>query len=138
MAAELTRLAPQNVWIVGGTAAVSDGVLQSVQGADPDADVTRLAGPDRFGTAAMLAEAFFPSAPAVFVATGLDFPDALGAGPAAAGEDAPAMLVTTTTVPPATEAQLRRLHPPVVYTWAAPDVVSNAVAARISARSPAG
>ena len=131
VAAELARLAPQNVWIVGGTTAVTDTVLQAVQGAVPDATVTRLAGPDRFGTAAALAEAFFPNATAVFVATGLNFPDALGAAPASAGEGAPAMLVTTTAVPPATEEQLRRLHPRVVYVVGGPDVVNNAVAARI-------
>lgn len=131
VAVELARLAPQRVWIVGGVAAVTEAVLQAVQGALPDATVSRLAGSDRYGTAAALAEAFFPSAPAVFVATGLNFPDALGAGPAAAGEDAPAMLVTTTTVPPATEAQLRRLRPPVVYVVGGADVVSNVVVARI-------
>jgi putative cell wall-binding protein len=131
VSAELARLAPQNVWIVGGIAAVTETVLKAVQGAVPDATVTRLAGPDRFGTAAALAEAFFPNAAAAFVATGLNFPDALGAAPAAAAEGAPAMLVTTTAVPPASEEQLRRLHPRVVYVVGGPDVVSDAVAARI-------
>lgn len=131
VASELDRLAPQRVWIMGGTGAVSDGVLQSVQRAVPAATVSRLAGQDRYGTAAALAAAFFTSAPAAFIATGFNFPDALSAGPAAAGEGAPAMLVTATAVPPATEAQLRRLHPPVAYIVGGPAVVSDAVAARI-------
>lgn len=131
VAVELSRLAPRNVWIVGGIAAVSEAVLRSVQGAAPAATVSRLAGPDRYGTAAALADAYFASAPAVFVATGLNFPDALGAGPAAAAADAPALLVTASAVPPATEAQLRRLRPPVVYIVGGSDVVSNAVAAHI-------
>lgn len=133
VSAELARLAPTTVWIVGGTAAVTDTVLASVQVAVPDAAVTRVFGLDRYGTAAALAEEFFPaSAPAAFVATGFNFPDALGAGPAAAGEGAPNLLVTPTSVPPATEAQLKRLHPRTVYVVGGPDVVSDAVAARIA------
>ncbi|RNB49833.1 cell wall-binding repeat-containing protein [Agromyces tardus] len=131
VAAELARLDPERIWIVGGTGVVSDGILRTVQAAVPAATVSRVAGADRYATAAAVAGAFFDTAPAAFVATGLNFPDALGAGPAAAGEDAPALLVTATTVPPATEAQLRRLHPPVVYVVGGSDVVSDGVAGRI-------
>ena len=130
-AAELVRLAPGNIWIVGGPSAVSDDVLEAVRSAIPTGAVSRLHGSDRYGTAAALADQFFPSAPAVFVATGLDFPDALSAGPGAAMQNAPALLVTATSVPPATAAQLRRLRPPVVYIVGGPGVVSEAVAADI-------
>ncbi|GAA1055303.1 hypothetical protein GCM10017608_24240 [Agromyces luteolus] len=130
--AELSRLAPRRVWVMGGEAAVSNGVVDAVRAILPDADVERVAGVDRFATAAELARRFFDDAPAVFAATGTNFPDALAAGPAAAGEGAPTLLVTRTAVPTATEVQLRRLHPPVVHVVGGPDVVSDTVATRIA------
>ena len=132
VAAELSRLAPQTIWIVGGTAAITDVVMQQVLAAVPGAAVTRVAGSDRYGTAASLAQQFFPSAPAAFIATGFNFPDALGAGPAAVAEQAPTLLVSTTSIPSATETQLQRLHPRVAYIIGGPDVVSEAVMARIA------
>ena len=61
--------------------------------ADPDGDGTgqvawhRIAGPDRFATAAAVADramAFGTTSHTVWVATGRNWPDALAAGPAAA------------------------------------------------------
>ncbi|MRX43374.1 cell wall-binding repeat-containing protein [Agromyces kandeliae] len=132
VAAELSRLAPERVWVVGGTHAVSEGVLDSIRGVLPDAEIARIAGADRFGTAAALVRQFFGGARAVFAATGANFPDALAAGPAAAVEDAPTLLVTRTTVPSASEDQLRRLHPDVVHIVGGPDVVGDEVALRIA------
>lgn len=129
--AELTRLDPSVVWIVGGTAVVSDAVIHSVQEAVPGVTVSRLAGDDRFGTAAAVADEFFGTAESVFVATGLDFPDALAAGPAAAGAGAPTLLVTATSVPAPTESELRRMLPAAVYVVGGPVVVSDAVMEQI-------
>lgn len=130
--AELARLAPRNVWVVGGPSAISEDVVQSVANALPGTSIARRDGADRYETAAFLAEGFFDSATAVFVATGQNFPDALSAGPAAAGQQAPTLLVTSASIPPATEAQLRRLRPSVVYVVGGPDVVSDGVATQIS------
>lgn len=131
--AELSRLAPSRVWIVGGTSAVSEGVVEAARAAVPGIEVNRLAGDDRYGTAAALASEFFPSAESVFIATGLDFPDALGAAPAAAGEDAPTLLVTPTSVPSATESELVRMHPARVYVVGGSSVVPEGIAHRIGA-----
>jgi putative cell wall-binding protein len=131
VAAELARLAPANVWIAGGTGVVSEQVAADVAAAVPSASVQRLAGPDRYGTAANLSAEFFDSAPAAFVVNGLNFPDALGAGPAAAMEDAPSLLVSATAVPTATANELARLRPPVVYIVGGTGVVSDTVASRI-------
>lgn len=73
--------------IVGGPAAVSADVesdLAALVGGA--AAVTRLSGPDRFGTSAAVAEAEIADIGTGFlwIATGLAFPDALAAGPAAA------------------------------------------------------
>jgi putative cell wall-binding protein len=71
--------------IVGGTAAVSTAVQGQVRVAGA-ADV-RLAGADRYATAARFTSWAVDEGLAqrrvLYVATGIDFPDALGAGPAA-------------------------------------------------------
>jgi hypothetical protein len=67
--------------------------------ADPDA--TPLVGDDRFWTAADVAEAFFPDAATVGVATGFNFPDALAAGPDLAAKNAPLLLVPSAGTLPA-------------------------------------
>lgn len=90
---ELERLSPTTVYLVGGTGAVSTAVEEAIRNLDFAPTVQRIAGANRFATSRAIAEEFFPTAPNAFVATGSDFPDALAAGPAAAEEDAPVILV---------------------------------------------
>jgi hypothetical protein len=96
-AAEITSLAPAHVVIVGGTAAVSAAVATAVAKLGPT--VERVAGLDRYGTAAAVAARFMPTATAAVLASGLDFPDALSAGPLAASLDAPMLLVQPDVTP---------------------------------------
>jgi putative cell wall-binding protein len=79
-----------DVVIVGGPAAISQGVEQQV--AATGVDVTRFAGTDRFATSAIVAGQ--DDAARVLVAsTGRDWPDALAAAAAAAAWDAIVVLV---------------------------------------------
>lgn len=83
-----------DVWIVGGTAAVSEEVEQSV--ADLGLRVDRLAGADRFATSAAVAQAAVDrgaGAAELIVARADAYPDALSAAPVAARTDAPLLLV---------------------------------------------
>lgn len=128
---ELARLSPTRVWIVGGTGVIPDGVVAGVRAAVPGAQVARVAGADRYATAAAIADTFAPSSRSVFVATGLGFPDALSTGPAAAGIEAPTLLVSTTAVPASTEAELRRLHPATVFVVGGPAVVADSTMSRV-------
>ena len=97
------------VIIVGGTAAISQAVEDAVV-ADGYA-VTRVAGADRYETAAAIA-AELGSAGAIdglttaFIATGTGFADALAGGPLAAANGMPILLVTADEVPASTEAAL--------------------------------
>ncbi|MGH9059530.1 MAG: cell wall-binding repeat-containing protein, partial [Acidimicrobiales bacterium] len=80
--AEIKRVVPAGapVYLLGGNDALSPAVASglSAAGFTP----VRLAGPNRFATAVVVAGAFNPTT--VFEASGLGFPDALAAGPAAA------------------------------------------------------
>jgi putative cell wall-binding protein len=95
VAAVLADLTPDRIDVVGGTAAVSEAAAAEAAEA-AGGEVVRLAGPDRYGTSAVVAEAgraMGLDGTVAFVATGRNFPDALAAGPAAARERAPVLLV---------------------------------------------
>ena len=81
IATEIARLRPGRIFILGGAGVVSETVASRLATYAP---VTRLAGSDRYGTSAVIsAAAFNAGVPVAFIATGLNFPDALSAGPVA-------------------------------------------------------
>jgi putative cell wall-binding protein len=91
--------------------------------------VSRQAGADRFGTAAAISAATYaPGVPVAYVATGLDFPDALAAAAAAGQLGGPVLLVRPGSVPAATAAELARLRPARIVVVGGPSSVSAAVA----------
>jgi hypothetical protein len=109
VAAELTRaLAPgSTVYLLGGTSALSGAVDQAVQALG--FQTVRLSGPDRFGTAVAVANAL--GAPGtVLLASGVDFPDALSAG-AAAAHIGGAVLLTDGGAPSGATAAYLAQHP---------------------------
>jgi putative cell wall-binding protein len=132
-ATELGRLAPTQVLVVGGTAAVSDQVLFEIAGA---AGVTpsRVAGATRYDTATAVASLFPAPAAVAFVASGIDFPDALAGGAAAAIAVAPLLLTPTTSLPPAVGDQLARLAPAETLVLGGSAAVSDPVVADIDGR----
>ncbi|MBK9178825.1 MAG: cell wall-binding repeat-containing protein [Acidimicrobiales bacterium] len=101
---ELARLRPETIVLVGGSAAVSGAVEQQLQGL---AEVIRMAGPDRYGTAAELMRRTFGPGDPLWVATGTTFPDALAAG--ACG--CPLLLVPAAGVPDSVAAAIGALRP---------------------------
>jgi putative cell wall-binding protein/Tol biopolymer transport system component len=110
--AELRRLQPQEVVIVGGAAAVSAEVEAEIATDEQiGASVRRVAGADRFETAAALARsAFHEGATTAYIATGASFADALAGVPAAGQDEAPLLLVTELGVPEVTAEALRELQ----------------------------
>lgn len=96
------------------------------------ANFERVAGPDRFATAAQISQrAFEPGVAAAYVVTGLDFPDALAAAPAAAAAGAPLLLVTASEVPAPTAQELSRLQPGRIVVVGNPKAVSEEVIAAL-------
>jgi hypothetical protein len=67
------------------------------------------------------------STPVVYVATGENFPDALGAGPAAAIVKGPILLVSLNAIPGETAAELTRLAPDKIIIVGGTAVVSASV-----------
>lgn len=107
--AELTRLRPARITLLGGTAAVSAAVQSKLAAVAP---VRRLAGVDRYATAATVATTVFPKADQVLLATGSGFADALAGGPAGALAKAPVLLSGAACVPSTTGRALGRLGLP--------------------------
>jgi hypothetical protein len=62
---ELNRLEPAEIFIVGGTAVISEGVKATLEGLGSGPTVTRLAGANRYETAAAVSAAIFPTAQVV-------------------------------------------------------------------------
>ena len=104
-AAEITRILPTGgtVHVLGGVASISANVATSLT--NLGFTVTRLWGVDRYSTAVAVADSL-PAAKTVFLTSGLVFPDALSAGPAAAHTGGVVLLTQGTTLPGATKAYL--------------------------------
>ena len=123
---ELDRLQPGRIVLLGGTGSVDTAVMSLLDGYT-QGGVTRLAGSDRYATAAAISRATFSAGvPLVYVATGLDFADALAGSAAAAHLGAPILLVGT-TVPSATATELARLKPGRIVVLGGSGAVSEAV-----------
>jgi glucose/arabinose dehydrogenase/putative cell wall-binding protein len=133
--AELERLRPERIVVLGGEAAVAGSVLEDL-GELTDGEVTRLAGSNRFGTAAAISETTFSSGVvAAYVANGATFPDALSGGAAAAGQDRPVLLVTRDEIPQETAAELARLEPGSIIVLGGTSAVSADVARSLEAHT---
>ncbi|MDH6182339.1 putative cell wall-binding protein [Microbacteriaceae bacterium SG_E_30_P1] len=92
VSAEIARLDPAKIVVVGGTASVTEGAFNTLSAlAD---ETVRIAGANRYEVSRSIAEYAFPDeVPLVYIATGEKFPDALAAGGAAGSKDAPVLLV---------------------------------------------
>jgi hypothetical protein len=134
-AAELARLRPGLIVVLGGTGVISEAVAAGLRGYATSGTVARLAGADRYATAAAVSSSRWPAdVPSiVFVATGLNFADALAAVPLAGALDVPLLLTNPTSLSAATASELRRLNPTQVIILGAGGAVSDAVGAQISA-----
>jgi len=125
--AELARLQPGKIVVLGAPGVVGDNVKNALQ-AYTAGTVARYAGTDRYSTSATIsAWTFLPGADVVFIATGVNFPDALAGAAVAGSQGAPILLVTKDTVPSATAAELQRLDPGRIVVLGSAAVVSEAV-----------
>lgn len=144
--AELNRLGAlggtkPTVVLIGGTAAISTTVERQVVALGHP--VERIAGSDRYATAAAVAGAFAGAVgttvvngremPTAIVATGQNFPDALSAGAGAYQAGVPLVLTRPTSLPDPTRAALDALGIERVIVVGGSAAVSDAVVAALGA-----
>lgn len=115
------------VHLLGGPAALSLSVELAFRSAS--LTVERIAGDDRFGTAAAVAPHVSPNPTTVFVVSGEVFPDAVVASAPAGSQGVPILLVGRNAVPSATAAWLSAIHPLRRIAVGGTAVVTDATAA---------
>lgn len=105
--AALERRGASRVTLIGGAAVLGERIEQQA-GAIAD-EVDRVAGPDRYATAAAVLAAFYDAPPTVSLASGAAFPDALSGTLHAASLGHP-LLLTTPEELAAPAAEAARAH----------------------------
>ncbi|MBW3659283.1 MAG: cell wall-binding repeat-containing protein, partial [Actinobacteria bacterium] len=128
---ELHRLGAVSAVVVGGTAAVPDAVVEALT--DLGLEVERIAGRDRYATAAAIARALPAGADEAVVASGETFADALSAAPLAAAAGTPILLTPPAELHPATADVLSELGTRRTLVVGGARAVSEAVAAQLPA-----
>jgi putative cell wall-binding protein len=132
--AEITRLAPTKIYIIGGEPAISAAVETQLKATYV---TERIAGADRYETSAKVAAKLRNVLGAdnmfrAFFARGDLFPDALALGPVAAGAQGAILLVRPTSVPSSVMTAVEGLGIKRGYVAGDSTAVSNAVLAQLS------
>ena len=123
---ELARLKPESIVVLGGIDVVTSGVEEALDATF--APTTRLGMDDRYDTAALISrESFEVDRPVVYIASGLDFPDALAGAAAAGSNDSPVLLIQPNSIPYAVAAELERLNPERIVVLGGTAVLSSDV-----------
>lgn len=139
--ARLKALNPAKVVVVGSTTAISNKVRDQIKSAT-GVPVARVGGANRYATAANLATMpGYRTGGTVYVANGLDFPDALttsavaGAGTQGGGGGAAVLLVKPNAVPQDTRAALAKLRPSEIVVIGGTNAVSKSTASKLKGYS---
>jgi spore germination protein YaaH/putative cell wall-binding protein len=133
-AAELARLDPAEIVILGGPAMISAAVADALATLAPSATVTRLSGANRYATSIAVSKATTAPGPrVVYLATGQGYPDGLAGSPPAVRDDGPLLLTSTVAIPPDVLAELQRLNPARVVILGGTASISAAIATQLRA-----
>ncbi|MCS5721112.1 glycosyl hydrolase family 8 [Herbiconiux sp. CPCC 203407] len=137
VSAELSRLAPDRIIVLGGPATVSEAVVSSL--APTGAEVVRIGGADRYAvSAAVSSRTFDDASPRVaYAASGQVFPDALSGSAAAGADGAPVLLVARDSVPAPIATELGRLDADSVLVLGGSNTVSASTFAALDRTAPA-
>jgi putative cell wall-binding protein/endo-1,4-beta-D-glucanase Y len=132
--AELVRLAPSRIVVLGGPATVGAEVVAALAAYGA---VERVGGADRYGVSAAISAATFdPGGRVAYVASGEVFPDALAGSAAAGAEGAPVLLTQKNAVPTSVADELRRLAPARIVLLGGPNTVSAAALSTLATVAP--
>jgi len=134
IAAELRRLKPKGIVIMGGPNAIGVAVATELGRYAP---TTRAGGADRYVvSAAVSAGEFADDVPVAYIASGENFPDALSGSAAAGHLRGPVLLVKKDSVPAAVAAELDRLHPREIVALGGPNSLSDATIKEVMNHTP--
>ena len=132
--AEVRRLSPERIVVVGGPSAVGPQVEASLATIAP---VVRIAGDSRLTTAVAVSAVSHPDgADEVAIARADDFADALVAGPLMAERNGPILLTGTDELSEVTRAELLRLDPTRITILGGTAAVGAEVEAAVADLAP--
>ncbi|WP_396668668.1 cell wall-binding repeat-containing protein [Microbacterium sp. R86528] len=98
---------------------------------------TRISGESRYDTAVAVSKKAYPSGTdTLFIASGVDYPDALGAGAAAGVTDAALLLTEPDQLRDSVGKEVQRLSPATIYLIGGEDRISGALAQAIAIIAP--
>ena len=134
--AEILRLNPARIVVVGGPNSVSDLVFSSLRSLR--SNIIRIGGGDRYETSRNIVKYAFPTASKAYVATGTNFPDALSASGAGGALNTPVILVPgyLNGVDGSTAALLRTLNVTSISVIGGPASVTEAMKAALNNIAP--
>ena len=137
----LAALSPSQIVIVGGPLSVNEDVEARLS--ETGAEVRRVAGANRYETAAAIASGY-TDVDTVYVATGrgdadngLALADALTASSVAGANGAPVVLTRPDKVPTVTETIIGELDPENIVVVGGPEAISDEVLAALNELAPA-
>ena len=130
---ELARLKPKKIVVLGGPNSV-DYTVEAVLGAYTSGGVERWMGADRYEASAQISqESFAPGVPVAYVASGLNFPDALSGAPVAGMGNAPMLLTDDEKIPSAIADALEHLQPKKIVVLGGTNSVNSSVEEQLGA-----
>ncbi|MCS5735403.1 cell wall-binding repeat-containing protein [Herbiconiux daphne] len=134
--AELTRLTPDTIYVLGGTNTISAAVEARLKDF-ASVSVQRLGGADRFEVSAAISAALFtPMVPVAYVASGETFPDALSGSAAAGQGKGPVLLTSRTSTSKAVTDELTRLQPKKIVVLGGENTIASSVLTSLQAVAP--
>lgn len=131
--AEIRELSARNVYIVGGTAAVSQGIQDSLS--SKGFNVTRIAGAQGYDTAALISSSVgIDATHTVYLANGHAIPDAIAISAFAAEQGNPILLTDRDQLPSSTIQALTQLNASNVVLLGGAGVIGNSVENELRAK----
>ena len=133
VAAELDRLDPQRIVILGGAPSVSPAVEQQLAALAPA--VSRQGGATRFEAAVASSQDAFPAGgvPVVYIANGWAYADSAAGAAAASLAGGPLLFTGATALPASVATELDRLNPRRIVILGGTASISTAVEKQVAA-----
>ncbi len=130
VAFEVARLKPSRIYVLGGPGAVATSVVDAVRAVRPSAETTRIAGADRYETAAKVAREVrrIASRTKAIVVVGTDWADGAAASALAYAKAYPVLLTRGDALHPEADAYLRDAKPATTILVGGTGVLSEVVA----------